>query len=132
MEKSAVINFRDSLTKNENNTLRIAFDNGINLSIASDCVIWDDENEMIVGFIADGQSGSYSAGLPIRVITSTYENIQFLTANINIKQLPKMIDSIKEAVSTIDDSKKKQIVDYFGKIYDYRTELKDEFYYHNK
>lgn len=129
MEKSAVVAFRNSLTA-DNKTLRIVFDNGVNLSVASDMVVWDDENETMVGFVADGQSGSFSAGLPIRAICSTYENIQFMMANTNISDLSTMIDNLKSSVSTIDDTKKKQILDYFRKIYDYRTELKDEFYYH--
>ena len=129
MEKSAVVAFRESLTA-DNKTLRIVFDNGVNLSISSDLVIWDDENETIVGFVADGQSGSFNAGLPIRAICSTYENIQFMMANTNISGLSTMIDNLKTSVTTINDENKQQIMDYFNKIYDYRTELKDEFYYH--
>lgn len=129
MKKSAVVAFRESLTV-DNKTLRIVFDNGVNLSISSDLVIWDDENETIVGFVADGQSGSFNAGLPIRAICSTYENIQFMMANTNISGLSTMIDNLKTSVTTINDENKQQIMDYFNKIYDYRTELKDEFYYH--
>ena len=115
MEKNAVIAFRDALIANgKHRAIRIAFDNGINLSLSSDIVIWDDDKELVIGFTADGTSGSFEAGLPIRIICSTYENIQFILANTNVEvkkeykekytleDLTTIIDSLKSASSNIN------------------------------
>lgn len=131
MEKDAVISFRDSLTNNGNyNAIKIAFDNGVQLIASSDAIIWDDSNERVIGFISDGESESFSAEMPIRIICSTYENIQFITANIKVEDLDGMIDRLKQSMTTISDDSKKKIINHFSKIHDYRTELKDTFYYH--
>lgn len=129
MEKNAVIKIRDSLLcNNTNRAIRVVFDNGINLSLSSDLVVWDDDNEIIIGFTADGDSGSFEAGLPIEIICSTYENIQFIMTNTNVKvkdenkklygyqDLSTILDSLS-AVAPITDEAKKKIIDWFTKVF---------------
>ena len=82
MDKASVIALRDSLLQNgENRSVRVAFDNGVILSSSSDQIIWDDDKELVIGITADSDGGSFAANLPIRVIGSTYENIQFIMGN---------------------------------------------------
>lgn len=123
MEKTAVVALRDALLQDgKNKTLRIAFDNGINFTLSSDLVLWDDEKEIVVGLIADSDSGSFEAGLPIRVITSTYENIQFIMGNTNVKNLEGLLDSLKSAM-TISEENKAKILKWYNAVYDYRKPL---------
>lgn len=140
MEKSAVIALRDALVDNGNHrAIRIAFDNGINVSLSSDLVVWDDDKELVIGFCADSATGSLAAGLPIKVICSTYENIQYIMANTNVKinpdygkkysleDLSTVIDNLKSVVSITDESKQK-IVDWYSKVYDYNYDLSHKAY----
>lgn len=128
MEKSAVVALRDALyIENKNKSVKIAFDNGINLVLSSDMVLWDDEKEIVVAFVADSDSGSFEAGKPIRIICSTYENIQFIMANTNVDNLDTFFDTLSNVIN-IDDEKKKVIKDYYTKIYDYRRDLSHKNY----
>lgn len=141
MEKNAVIAFRDALIANgKHRAIRIAFDNGINLSLSSDIVIWDDDKELVIGFTADGTSGSFEAGLPIRIICSTYENIQFILANTNVEvkkeykekyaleDLTTIIDSLKSASSNITDDDKTKIINWYSKLLDPKHDLSHKAY----
>lgn len=127
MEKTAVIAIRDSLKNQDKPNLRIIFDNGVNLSITSDQIIWDDDKEIIIGFMADGSSGAFAAGLPIRTICSTYENIQFLMGNTDVKNLGNMITSLKSSV-TITSDDEKRITEYFRKVFDPNLDLSHKAY----
>ena len=128
MEKSAIIALRDGLmAEGKHRAIRLCFDNGINLSLASDIVIWDDDKEIIIGFTADGSSGSLEAKMPIRIICSTYENIQFMMANTNVKidkeykdkytleDLSTIIDSLSSVSSSVTENKD-EIINWFTKI----------------
>ena len=136
MEKTAVIALRDGLLcNNTNRAIRVIFDNGINLSLSSDLVVWDDDKELIIGFTADGTSGSFEAGLPIRIICSTYENIQFIQTNTNVKikdeyketysiqDLSTVIDSLKSITDKITDENKDKIVEWFTKVFSHEYDL---------
>lgn len=128
MEKSAVIAIRDALLANDkNNPIRIVFDNGDNLSLAGDIVIWDDNKEMILGFVADSTSGSFIANMPIRIICSTYENIQFINGYSNTKNLKNIIEGLSSTVSIQEDAKSK-IIEYFSKIYSDKYDLSHKAY----
>lgn len=128
MDKPSVIALRDSLLNNgQNRAIVIAFDNGINLSLSSDLVIWDDEKEIVVGIVSDNKSGSYEAGLPIRIIGSTYENIQFISGNTNVDNLKELLDSLSGSVKITDETKK-TICNWFEKVYDYKYDLNHKNY----
>lgn len=128
MEKSAVVAIRDALLmEGKNVSIKIAFDNGINLVLASDMVLWDDDKEIVVGFCADSDSGSFEAAKPIRIICSTYENIQFIMSNTNVDNLEKFFNSLSGCM-TISDENKKKIMDYYSKIFDYRRDLSHKNY----
>ena len=140
MEKESVIAFRDALCDNgDHRAIRIAFDNGINISLSSDLIIWDDDNERVVAFTADGIAGSFEAGTPIRIICSTYEHIQFIMSNTGVKikneykenykleELEKQIDNLKSVVNITDDTKK-SIISWFDKIYSPSYELSQKAY----
>lgn len=123
MDKASVIAIRDALLQNgQNRSVRIAFDNGIILSESSDIVFWNDETEIVVGFTADNESGSYIAGLPIRIICSTYENIQFIMGNTNVEKLEPSIDSLSAIVSISDENKAK-LIEWYRKVYSHKYEL---------
>lgn len=128
MEKSTVVAIRDALLMDGKNvSIKIAFDNGINLTLASDMVLWDDDKEIVVGFCADSDSGAFEAAKPIRLICTTYENIQFIMSNTNVDNLEKFFDSLSSCM-TITDENKKKIMDYYSKIFDYRRDLSHKNY----
>lgn len=130
MDKNNVIAFRDSLLLDgKNNSIRILFDNGINVLLSSDCVLWDDTNERIVAFVSDNKSGSFSANKPVEIICSTYENIQFITAGSSLKDLEKFIDSLGKSVVKISEENKKAILDYFENCHKNVINLADTEYY---
>lgn len=130
MDKTDVINFRDSLLLDgKNKSFRILFDNGIVMSSGSDMILWDDDNETVVGIIADSDSGSFEAGLPIRIICSEYAQIQFITSNTNVDNLETYLDALGNSGSLkITDENKEKILDYFKKVYDYRRDLSHKNY----
>ena len=117
MDKASVVALRDALLQNgKNRSVRIAFDNGIILSFGSDQLIWDDDKEIVIAFTADSDGGSYIANLPIRVIGSTYENIQFIMGNTNVENLESVIDSLS-AITNISDDTKTKLIEWYSKIY---------------
>lgn len=117
MDKVSVIAIRDALLQNGNNrAVKICFDNGIILSQSSDQVIWDDDKEIIIGITADSDSGSFIAGLPINIIGSTYEHIQFIMCNTNVENLKSVLDNI-DTIKTISDEDKSKIVEWYSKLY---------------
>lgn len=123
MDKAAVIAIRDSLLQGgKNRAITVVFDNGINLTLSSDLVIWDDDKETVVAFTADGHDGAFVADLPIKIICSTYENIQFIMSNNNVENLEAVIDSLSSAV-VISDENKAKIMEWYTKLYDYRRNL---------
>ena len=123
MDKESVIAHRDALLNNgKNRAIKIAFDNGVVLSLSSDVVVWDDDNERIVGFMADSDSGAFAAGLPIRIICSTYENIQFITGNTKPEDLDSMIDSLSNSVPISAESKQK-ITQWYDRLFDTKYNL---------
>ena len=124
MDTKDVIAFRNSLLDDKNRSFTVLFDNGIILSSGSDMILWNDDTETIVGIIADSNSGAYEAGLPIRIICSEYQQIQFITYNTNVDNLETCLDAIsKNGVVTITDENKQKILDYYKKIFDYRRDL---------
>lgn len=127
MDKASVIAIREALDYENNRTVRIAFDNGINLSPSSDIVIWNDDKEIIIGIVADGEGGSYVAGLPIKVICSTYENIQFIMGNTNNDNIDDTLDALKNVVSFTDEDKK-NIKEWYKKLYSPNYELSHKNY----
>lgn len=117
MDKASVVAIREALKYNEENrAFRVAFDNGIIISTASDQIFWNDDTEIVVAITADNDGGSFIAGLPIRVICSTYENIQFIMGNTNPEKLEDVIDGLTEIVS-ISDEDKSMITDWYEKLY---------------
>lgn len=123
MDKASVIALRSSLLQEgKNRSVRIAFDNGVILSSSSDIVIWNDDKEIVIGFTADSDGGAYAAGMPIRMIGSTYENIQFIMGNTNVENLETAIDSLSEAVTISSDDKKK-IMEWYRKLFSKDYEL---------
>lgn len=123
MEKSAVVALRDALLQDgKNKSVRIAFDNGINFTLSSDLVLWDDDKEIVAGFTADSDSGSFEAAKPIRLICSTYENIQFIMGNTNVENLEAIFESLSNAM-TISDENKQLILKFYNSLYDYRKNL---------
>lgn len=128
MDKASVIAIRDALLQDgKNRAVRVAFDNGINLSHASDIIIWNDDKEIVVGFTADSDSGSFTANLPISMICSTYENIQFIIGNTNVDKLEDAINSLSNVV-TIDDEAKEKILEWYSKLYSHEYELSHKNY----
>ena len=140
MEKNAVIAIRDALLDNGNHrAIRICFDNGVNLALSSDLVIWDDDNEIVIGFCADSTAGGLIANLPVKIICSTYENIQFIMSNTNVKidpeygkkysleDLPTIINNLKSAVPITDESEKK-IINWFSKVCSHEYDLSHKAY----
>lgn len=117
MDKASVVALRDALLQNgENRAVRIAFDNGIILSQSSDQIIWDDDKELVIGITADSDDGSFASGLPIRIIGSTYENIQFIMGNTNVDKLESILDSIS-TITTISDEDKSKLLEWYSKLY---------------
>lgn len=130
MEKSAVIALRDALLKNDKeNPIRINFDNGTNLSLAGDLVFWNDDKELIVGLTASSDSGSFIANKPVRIICSTYENIQYINGYSNTKDLGKIIDGLSSSnIVNISSEDKDKIIDWFTKLYSYEYDLSHDEY----
>jgi hypothetical protein len=127
MDKASVIAIRNALQYEENRTIRIAFDNGVNLSNASDIILWKDDAEIVIGIMADNDSGSYSAGLPIKVICSTYENIQFIMGNTNNDNMDKTLEGLISIVD-LSDEDKTSIKEWYTKLYSYEYELSHKNY----
>lgn len=124
MDKASVVALRTALLKDgENRSVKIAFDNGIVMSQASDVIIWDDDKEIVIAFTSDSNSGSYLAGLPISVISSTYENIQFIMGNTNVENLESVIDGLASATDKITDEDKNKIIEWYKKVYSHEHEL---------
>lgn len=128
MDANSVKAIRDSLKYNEGDkSIKIAFDNGVVLSSTSDIILWNDANEIIIGIVADSDDGAYVADKPIRVICSTYENIQFIMSNINTKDIKDTLDGLSSVVK-ISDEEKNNITKWYEKLYDYRYELSHKNY----
>lgn len=128
MDKASVIAIRDALLQNgQNRAVRIAFDNGIILSESSDQVIWDDDKELVIGITADNEGGAYIAGLPIRIIGSTYENIQFIMGNTSVENLGSALDSIG-AIAPINDKDKASLIEWYRKLYSHEYVLDRKHY----
>lgn len=123
MEKADVIELRDALLQDgKNRTLRVVFDNGVNVSSASDIILWDDDKELIIALTADYSSGSFEVQKPIKIIGSNYENIQFLTANTDVENLNSVLDELGK-ITSISAEEKKNIVQWYDSLYDYRKNL---------
>lgn len=122
MDKASVIAIREALQYTENRTVRVAFDNGVILSSASDIILWKDSDEIIIGITADNDSGSFLAGLPIRIICSTYENIQFIMGNTNVENLDNTLEGLNNIVSISGEDETK-IKEWYEKIYSHNYEL---------
>lgn len=123
MDKASIVAIREALKYNEGNrTIRVVFDNGVVLSSGSDIILWKDDDEIIIGIVADNDGGSYIADKPIRIICSTYENIQFIMGNINSKDINDTIDGLK-SIMDISDEDKTNISNWYDKLYDYKYEL---------
>lgn len=123
MEKDSVIAIRDALLQDgKNRTVRIVFDNGINISASSDIILWDDDKELVLALTADYDSGAFEVQMPVKIIGSTYENIQFITANTNVENLNSVLDEIGK-ITTISADDKKKIVHWYDSLYDYRKNL---------
>lgn len=123
MNKASIVAIREALKYNEGNrTIRVVFDNGVVLSSGSDIILWKDDDEIIIGIVADNDGGSYIADKPIRIICSTYENIQFIMGNINSKDINDTIDGLK-SIMDISDEDKTNISNWYDKLYDYKYEL---------
>ena len=128
MDKASVIALRDSLLQNgENRSVRVAFDNGVILSSSSDQIIWDDDKELVIGITADSDGGSFAANLPIRVIGSTYENIQFIMGNTNVEKLESVLDSISN-ITTISDETKSKLIEWYSKLFSHKYILSKKNY----
>ena len=128
MEKTDVIAFRDALLMDgKNRSLKVIFDNGVMLSSGSDMILWNDNNATVVGIIADSDSGSFEAGLPIRIICSEYEHIQYITSNTNADNLETYLNALSPHMNISDENKNK-ILDYFKKVFDYRRDLSHKNY----
>lgn len=130
MEKQAVISIRDALLNGGKNTavITVVFDNGPNLSLAADNVIWNDENEIIIGFVPASSSGSLIANLPIRVLCSTYENIQFISGYTNTKNIGKVVEGL-QPLTKLSEENKKKLVDYLIKLNGDNYDLDHKDYY---
>lgn len=123
MDKASVIALRDSLLQQgKNRSVRIAFDNGIILSSASDIIIWNDDNEIVIAFTADNDGGAYIAKQPIKMIGSTYENIQFIMGNTDVDNLENAIDSLSNVIN-IDSDNKAKITEWYKKLFSKDYEL---------
>lgn len=138
MQKDTFVALRDALLDGgKHRAIKIAMDNGVMVSLSSDLVVWDDEDEIMVAFVADSDSGAYGANLPIRVICTEYEHIQFIMANTNVKlnkrqlsnneNLETVINNINKVVP-ISEDKKESIINWFGKIYGGKHELVNNAY----
>lgn len=123
MDTKDVITFRNSLYDDKNKSLTILFDNGIVLSSGSDIILWNDEDETVVGIIADSNAGSFEAGLPIRLICSEYQQIQFITYNTNVDNLETCLDTLTKNGFKITDENKQKALDYYKKIFDRNRDL---------
>lgn len=123
MDKASIVSIREALRYNEGNkSIRVVFDNGVVLSSSSDIILWKDDDEIIIGIVADNDGGSYIADKPIQIICSTYENIQFIMSNINSKNIDDTIDGLK-SIMDISDEDKTNISNWYNKLYDYKYEL---------
>lgn len=123
MDKASIVAIREALKYNEGNkAIRVVFDNGVVLSSSSDIILWKDDDEIIIGIVADNDGGSYIADKPIQIICSTYENIQFIMGNINSKDINDTIDGLK-SIMDISDEDKTNISNWYDKLYDYKYEL---------
>ena len=106
MDKASVVAIRDALLQEgKNRSVTVAFDNGVNMSAASDVIVWNDDKEIVIALCADGEGGSFIAGLPIKVVCSTYENIQFIMGNTNVEKLDSMLDELTSVVNITDENK---------------------------
>lgn len=127
MDKASVIAIREALKYETNRTVRVAFDNGIILSSASDVILWKDEDEIVIGIVADGDDGSFISGNPIKIIGSTYENIQFIMGNTNSDNIEDAMDGLSSIVS-LSDEDKKNIKKWYSRLYDYKYDLSHKNY----
>lgn len=117
MDKASVVAIRKALLRDEKDrAVRVVFDNGVVLSSGSDIIFWDDDKELIVALTSDSDSGSYSANLPIRVITSTYEHIQFIMSNTNTDKLDDTLERLTSLVN-ISDEQKAEIKKWYDRVY---------------
>ena len=134
MDAKSVIAIRDALLNDgKNRTVRVIFDNGFNLSYTSDIIKWDDEAEIVVGLTACADGGSYSANLPIEIVCSTYENIQFITAHAATEDpkegydLKTVLDAM-EPIAAFNDEEKAEILKWYSRLYSHKYELSQENY----
>ena len=117
MDKASVVAIRKALLRDEKDrAVRVVFDNGVVLSSGSDIIFWDDDKELIVALTSDSDGGSYSANLPIRVITSTYEHIQFIMSNTNTDKLDDTLGRLTSLVN-ISDEQKAEIKKWYDRVY---------------
>lgn len=127
MDKASVIAIRKALQYEDNRTVRVAFDNGFILSSASDVILWKDEDEIVIGIVADGDDGSFVSGKPIRIICSTYENIQFIMGNTNSENIEDSLEGLTSIMELSDDDKN-NIKKWYNRLYDYKYDLSHKNY----
>lgn len=133
MEKESVILIRDSLINDGSHRIvEVLFDNGTMLNVATDQILWDDDKEIIIGITTDYDASNLAVDLPIKIIASTYENIQFFTCTTNVKinktlqdteKLETIIDRISTNIHTISVEDKNKIINYYTKLTDGKHEL---------
>ena len=114
MQKASVIKARDVLFKGEN--IKIIADNMRKYNTRTDCVIWDDENELCYVLRFNTNLSSNQDAYPVTVDVFEYEVIQYMIKDVTTEETDEILTDL-EALLTSNNMSKEAILDYFKQIY---------------
>ena len=110
MQKASIVYVRDTLFKGQN--IKIIADNMRKYNTSTDCVIWDDEQELCYILRFNTNLASNQDKYPVTVDVFEYEVIQYLIKDTTESETDEVLTSLEELLTT-NDMKKEVILKYF-------------------
>lgn len=106
MDKETVISLRTRLKQN-NIPLRIWCDNEHHFDESDEFIAWDDANEIIYAIrptTLRDQGTGHAPDIPMQVVTTSYEQIQYIVAAVNKEYLDKIVAELQSDGLVTDDN----------------------------
>lgn len=121
MLKESVIRIRDVVHKNAT-YITVIGDNAQEFDSQARFLIWDDKNEELHSIYAN-DNGTSQINTPMLMITTTYENIQYIYGYYSHSGFEKMTDAFV-VENNLNDTRRKTINNYADGINNFDTEIR--------